>query len=68
MVNWLQQNYQWIFSGCGLFLFGFLFRLITRWIKKKTIARQSLISGNNSFNIQAGRDVSIVKGDIVDEQ
>lgn len=56
MIDYINNNKEWIFSGIGVFfltlLVGFLFR------RRKTGISQNIKSGNNSTNIQVGGDVS----------
>jgi hypothetical protein len=66
---WIFHNKEWLFSGVGLMVVAWVGRLIF----KKTYASstQTIRSGNNSTNIQAGRDVSIgmkKKGNDVEEE
>ncbi len=56
IIKILKQNYQWFFSGIGVFIIGLL--LYKKIMKKSQI--QTV--GNNSTAIQAGRNVNINKG------
>jgi len=38
MLKWLLNNKEWLFSGAGIVLLGFLFRFITRYLKKRKLA------------------------------
>lgn len=51
--NFFSSNYEWIFSGIGVFVISFFI------IKKSKIQKQKV--GDNSTGIQAGRDVKIKK-------
>lgn len=51
--DFFSSNYEWIFSGIGVFVISFFI------IKKSKIQKQKL--GDNSTGIQAGRDVNIKK-------
>jgi hypothetical protein len=46
-MNWLSENYQWIFSGIGVLILGLLFQQ-NRKGKKTT---QSISSSNNVTQI-----------------
>lgn len=53
IVNWIETNIPWIFSGIGVFIIGLLiFKKSNKKSNKQTIK-------NNSSGIQAGRDVKI---------
>jgi hypothetical protein len=52
-VNWLSDNANWIFSGIGTTIVGF----IIGWVTKGYHVSQSQRSGDNSSNIQVGRDL-----------
>ena len=56
ILQYVADNKEWIFSGVGVSVVvvvaGFFFR-------KKSGINQSLKSGTNSTNIQAGQDVHI---------
>ena len=56
-----------LFSGAGVVIIGWLGRLIFK--KTRTSSTQTIRSGDNSTNVQAGRDVSIgtKKGNDVEE-
>lgn len=51
--NFFTTNYEWIFSGIGVFIISLLL------IRKSKGQKQKV--GNNSFGIQAGRDAKIKK-------
>jgi hypothetical protein len=55
-LEWVIDNKKWLFSGAGIFVFSWIVSLI---FKKKRYASstQTIRSGDNSTNIQSGRDV-----------
>lgn len=53
VLELLKNNYEWFFSGFGVFLLSFFL------IKKSKGQKQKI--GNNSIGVQAGRDVNINK-------
>ncbi len=53
-MDFFQNNYQWIFSGIGVFVIGLF---LTRGIMKRKNLNQMI--KNQSMGIQAGRDVKI---------
>ncbi|SFD73996.1 hypothetical protein SAMN04489722_1241 [Algibacter lectus] len=53
ILNFFSTNYEWIFSGIGVFIISFFL------IKKSKAQKQKV--GDNSTGIQAGRDVKIKK-------
>lgn len=56
MIDWILINKEWIFSGVGATVFAG----IVAWIfRRPTSPSQSQSSGNNSINIQAGKDIDI---------
>jgi len=58
MLNWLNENREWLFSGGGVIILGWLG---TRIFKKpeKDNNVQHIKSGKNSHNYQSGRDINI---------
>lgn len=58
-VSWIIKNKEWLFSGVGLVVAAWLARLIFKKINASS--SQTIRAGNNSTNIQAGRDVGMVK-------
>ena len=56
MIDYINSNKEWIFSGIGVFfltlLIGFLFR------RSKAEVSQNIKAGDNSTNIQVGGDMS----------
>jgi len=56
-VAWVVDNKQWLFSGAGLVVIGWLVRRIFK--KSYSSSIQTIRSGDSSTNVQAGRDVSI---------
>lgn len=55
IIQWLDTNKEWLFSGIGLSILTALFSLR----KKKRLNNQYQKNGKNSLNIQAGRDIRI---------
>lgn len=55
-ISWLYDNMQWVFSGIGIAVIGFI-----GWIFKRnnSTIKQNQVSGNKSTNIQVGRDLSL---------
>lgn len=51
IIDFFIDNYQWIFSGIGVFILSLFF------VKKTKNQKQKV--DNNSIGIQAGRDVKI---------
>lgn len=63
MLEWLNENREWLFSGAGAVVLGWIG---TRFFKgrEKEKGGQSITSGENSKNYQSGRDINISgKGD-----
>ena len=56
-LEWIFDNKEWLFSGVGLTVVGWLVRVI--FMKRQASSTQSIVSGDSSKNVQAGRDVSI---------
>lgn len=50
MIEWIVEKVEWLFSGVAVSVFGYLFA-------RKNIQNQK--SGDNSTNIQSGKDVHI---------
>ncbi len=57
-AQWVIENKEWLFSGAGLAIASWLGRIIYR--RKQEVSTQEMSSGNDSINIQAGRDISNV--------
>lgn len=56
MLDWILKNKEWIFSGVGATVFAGL----AAWIlRRPTPPSQSQSSGNNSINMQAGKDIDL---------
>ena len=53
----LIQNKEWLFSGGGIALLAWIGRIL--FTKRNASSEQTISSGDNSKNIQAGRDVNI---------
>jgi len=56
MREWITNNKEWVFSGVGVAVLAGVFGLFRN---RKSPPQQTQISGKNSTNIQAGRDVSV---------
>ena len=56
-ISWLLDNKQWLFSGVGVGIFGLLGRLFYK--QRQNTSFQKIRSGNNSTNLQAGRDINL---------
>jgi hypothetical protein len=57
VFDWLIQNEQWLFSGIGVAIVSWIGALIFK--RNNSSSSQTIRSGNNSTNLQAGRDVNI---------
>lgn len=55
-MNWIIENKEWIFSGIGVFILGFIFTIFKKKNKKNRSIKMKQKSGSNSTNIQIGRD------------
>ena len=53
IFDFFSNNYEWIFSGIGVFI-------ISLFLLRKSKGQKQKV-GNNSVGIQAGRDVKIKK-------
>ncbi len=61
MIEWIDANKSWLFDGAGVVLISAIVGLIFRCRKQKESATQTISAGDNSTNLQGGRDV-ISKG------
>lgn len=64
MLDWIADNK--VFSGIGGVVLTILAGIIGSFIKKKrdeSQPSQTITSGNNSNNIQGGKDVNVTIGD-----
>lgn len=69
LVTWVNDNKEWLFSGVGAVVAGWVVRLFAK--NKSTSSTQTIRSGDNSINITAGRDVNIganINGTDLEEQ
>jgi hypothetical protein len=57
--EFFDKHYQWVFSGVGIYLLVFLISLFKK--KKASGLIQNQKTGNNSTNIQGGRDVKFTR-------
>lgn len=67
-MAWLIDNKEWLFSGVGAVLVAWVGRFVYR--KRRTAPSQVIRAGNNSTNLQAGRDIGFnakKKGDDAQE-
>ena len=56
-INWIITNKEWLFSGIGgAVIVGIISIILT---KRQSSCSQSIRSGKNSTNYQAGRDIRI---------
>ncbi len=55
MLNYIAENKQWLFSGLGIVLLGWIIKFI--FFRNKPTQVQK--SGKDSISIQAGGDVNI---------
>lgn len=62
MFNWIVENVEWVFSGIGVLLisagWGIFFNK-----GKDAKKHQNIHSGDNSTNIQGGKNVNVTFGD-----
>lgn len=67
MLNWLNENKEWIFSGGGVVFVSWLGALFFN--KKKNDSKgQRISSGKNSKNYQSGRDINITERSDINEK
>ncbi|WP_290925136.1 hypothetical protein [Halodesulfovibrio sp.] len=58
MLDFISKNYEWIFSGIGVFALTVVVALF-----KRRSSSQSMVVGDNSTANQAGRDILNNKGE-----
>lgn len=68
MLDWINENKEWMFSGGGIVFFGWIGKSFLNNRKKESNDGQKIISGNNSKNYQSERDINIVERRDIDEQ
>lgn len=56
-ASWVIENKEWLFSGVGLVILAWIVRKLFR--RTRDTSSQAIRAGDNSANIQAGRDVNI---------
>lgn len=56
-ITWIVDNKEWLFSGVGLIIVGWVGRLFFK--KTYSSSTQTIRSGDSSTSVQAGRDVNI---------
>lgn len=60
MLNWINDNRQWLFDGLGVAVpLAFLSWIGSRFFGRRQSNGQRQHGGENSVNIQAGRDARI---------
>ncbi|MFI3120721.1 MAG: hypothetical protein QX203_12170 [Methylococcaceae bacterium] len=59
ITEWFSNNYTWVFSGAGIFVLGGIIAFFKRTRSDGITQKQR--SGNNSTNIQAGRNVEFTQ-------
>lgn len=57
MWAWLISNKEWFFSGIGVVLVSWVGRILFKRMQESST--QTIRAGDNSNNVQAGRDVYI---------
>jgi hypothetical protein len=64
MVDWFWKTKEWVFSGIGVFVLGGVVWMVRRLLARSTppSVKQTQRSGDDSTNIQAGRDIKIDGG------
>lgn len=63
-MDWISHNKEWFFSGIGVTFIGMVGFFVKRFLDKaKNKPSQSITSGNDSNNIQGGKDVNVTIGD-----
>lgn len=54
IIEFLKNNYQWIFGGIGVSILGWVFHLFSKRATQTTI-KQNQKAGDNSANTQIGQ-------------
>jgi hypothetical protein len=57
-MEWLSNNYQWVFSGIGTSLVILIITILLKKNKEAKNIKMKQKSGDNSLNIQIGGDVN----------
>ena len=65
IINWLNSNKEWIFSGIGVAIISVV---VTLFFKRSHSKKQIQKSGNNSINIQVGDNLNIHTKETKDER
>ena len=68
IINWLVDSKEWLFSGAGIVIISLVVRFFIK--RNNSSTTQTIKSGTQSTNIQAGRDInmgSISKGNDAEE-
>lgn len=58
MIEWLIENKDWVFSGAGVAIIAWILNVLCEKSHRRVTQKQQ--SGNDSVNIQAGGNVSIL--------
>lgn len=67
-IHLVLNNKEWLFSGVGVLAISWVGRHFYK--QRQTTSSQKILSGNNSTNLQSGRDINFgtrKKGDDVEE-
>jgi hypothetical protein len=59
-TNWVANNKEWLFSGLGITILALIWRVFFKGSQGSST--QKIRSGDNSINIQTGRDVKFNNG------
>ncbi|WP_228052530.1 hypothetical protein [Nodosilinea sp. LEGE 07298] len=57
LMQWFNDNKEWVFSGIGLSVIGLIWKFFFK-DKSSSSRSQTIRSGRNSTNFQAGRDIN----------
>lgn len=57
LIKWVMDNKEWLFSGIGIVVLVWIVRTIFK--RRETNSAQSIQTGKDSINFQAGRDVNL---------
>lgn len=57
VIDWFSNNKEWVFSGVGITVLSLISHFFYK--QKPPSSQQQIKSGNNSVNIQIGRDINI---------
>ncbi len=62
-MEWIIQNKDWLFSGIGVVIITGIIGFFFKRKKHKTNPKQSIKSGDKSYNIQGGKNGKVTIGD-----